>query len=66
MTGKGSKPRPFSVPREIFDLRYDIAFKPMSDAERQAAKDKLHELEWEWARKNYPHLWGNKNENTSD
>ena len=58
MSGKGSKPRPFSVPREIFDLRFDIAFKPMSDAERDQAKARLHELEWELAKKNNPHLWG--------
>jgi len=27
MAGKGSKARPFSVPKEVFDNRWDLIFK---------------------------------------
>ena len=56
MTGKGSAPRPFSVSREIYDLRWAIAFEAMSQDERDRKKARLKELEWEEAFKNNPHL----------
>lgn len=62
MSGKGSAPRPFSVPREIYDLRFDIAFGSMSQAERDKKKALLEEMEWELANNNQgewkPVEWG--------
>ena len=48
MTGKGSAPRPFSVSQDVYSLRWDIAFKPMSQAERDVLKARLAELEAAW------------------
>ena len=58
MSGKGSAPRPFSVSREIYELRWAIAFEAMSQDERDRKKARLKELEWEEAKQEHKHLWG--------
>lgn len=45
MSGKGDKPRPYSVTQEIYVLRYQLAFG--TDEEKEDAKARLEFLEWE-------------------
>jgi hypothetical protein len=33
MAGKGSKARPFSVPKEVFDNRWDLIFKKKENSD---------------------------------
>ena len=33
MAGKGSKSRPFSVPKEVFDNRWDLIFKKKENSD---------------------------------
>jgi len=33
MAGKGSKARPFSVPKEVFDNRWDMIFKKKENSD---------------------------------
>lgn len=39
MTGKGSRRRPSSVPREVFDANWDQAFGPAKRDERRLTRD---------------------------
>ena len=37
--GKGSKPRPFGVPKEEFDNRWDLIFKKPKEEKPKETKD---------------------------
>jgi DNA-binding protein H-NS len=38
MSGKGSKPRPLSVPQDKFDSNWDAIFKPKTKAKAKAGR----------------------------
>ena len=42
MSGKGSKPRPISVPQKQFDANWDAIFKPK--AKKKQSKEKSREV----------------------
>lgn len=35
MSGKGSKPRPYSIPKEKFDSNWDKIFKPKKTSKKK-------------------------------
>lgn len=57
--GKGDDRRRSQVPDEIVGMRWDYAFKPMSQADRRKLKEliKKKESEWEETKNNVPHIW---------
>ena len=40
MSGKGSKPRPISIPREQFESNWDSIFKPKSKSKTKKSAPK--------------------------